>query len=114
MGVLEKVLENLSGTEALFILKLLPCIPYDGHYLKNKNNKPLTYEQMLEKSGMSERNFQRILANLKGKNVVRKRKNEEGKTFFYFNPYFSKKGVRIDIETEKLFNNNERKADNQG
>ncbi len=89
-------------------------MPYDGHYLKNKNNTPLAYEQMLKKSGVSERTFQRVLTSLREKNIIKKLKNEEGETFFYFNPHFAKRGAKIDIETEKLFDNTERKADNQG
>lgn len=69
---------------------------------------------MLKKSGVSERTFQRILTSLREKNILKKQKSEDGKNFFYFNPYFSKRGAKIDVETEKMFDNTERKADNQG
>ena len=101
-NILPEVIEVLSPQECKVLLMLIQYLRKDSGVLKYKNGKPVTIDNIVNKSKASKRTIERALAGLRKKDILQSIKRPQGR-FLLLNPYVVMNGRRIDRTCYDIF-----------
>lgn len=108
---IRKTMDKLDIYERAFLFSIATYIGYEDCCLKFDNGNELTFEKMVEISGISKGKLSTVLQGLIKKDILYKGKNS--KTVQYFvNPWLFCKGNRINKVLKRMFRNYEIQSEN--
>lgn len=99
---LELIMKELDVYEKAFILSIAPYIGYDDCCLKDKNNRKMKFDKLVEVSGMSRGKLSYVINSLIAKQIIHKSKNC-GNVEYVVNPWLIYKGTKIDRGLKRIF-----------
>lgn len=100
--ILPEVIEVLTPQECKLLLTLIQYLRKDSGVLKYKNGKPVTVDNIVNKSKTAKRTVERALAGLREKDILQSIKRPQGR-FLLLNPYVVMNGRRIDRTCYDIF-----------
>ena len=108
---IRRIMDKLDIYERAFLFSVATYVGYDDCCLKFDNGNELTFDKMVEISGMSKGKLSTIIQQLLKKDILYKGKNS--KTIQYFvNPWIFCKGNRINKVLKQIFRNYEIQSEN--
>lgn len=108
---IRKTMDKLDIYEKAFLYSIATYIGYEDCCLRFDNGNELTFEKMVEISGISKGKLSTVLQGLIKKDILYKGKNS--KTVQYFvNPWLFCKGNRINKVLKRMFRNYEIQSEN--
>ena len=104
IGEIRKVMKDLSIYEKAFLLSVATYIGYEDCCLKHDNGNELTFDGLVDISGMSRSKLLEVINSLIKKDILYRGKNSEGIQYF-INPWLFCKGNRINKVLKAMFEN---------
>lgn len=104
IGEIRKLMKELSVFEKAFLFSVATYIGYEDCCLKHDNGKEITFDSMVEITGMSRGKLLEVMNALIKKDILYKGKNSEGIQYF-INPWLFCKGNRINKVLTTMFEN---------
>ncbi len=101
---LKKIMNNLDVYEKAFLFSIAPYIGYDDCCIKCSNNTEMSFDKIIEISGMSKGKLSDVLQELIKKDILYKGKNSSSYQYFV-NPWLFCKGNRINKVIKTMFKN---------
>ncbi len=91
-----------------YVVILLDYVEFRTGILRYKNGRQIRKIKDFSKIfGISEQVVYRVIKDLINRDIIHKRKDEEGHYYFLFNPYIAHKGDRVSRDLVKEFYNTE-------
>lgn len=102
---IKKLLKELSPNEKAILFTVSPYVGYDDCCLKHENNgHMLTFDIIVELSGLSRGAVSKALNDLQDKDILYKGENGKEKQYFV-NPWIFAKGNRVNKVLKTMFRN---------
>lgn len=101
---IKAVMIELDVYEKAFLYSAAPYVGYDDCCLKYRNGNELTFEKMIEISGISKGKLSDVIKSLIDKDILYKGKNSKN-TQYFVNPWLFCKGNRINKVLKGMFRN---------
>ena len=99
---IQAIMKELNVYEKAFLYSIVPYIGYDDCCLKFNNGNELSFEKMVEISGISKGKLSETIKNLIDKDILYKGKNSKN-TQYFVNPWLFCKGNRINKVLKTMF-----------
>ena len=101
---IQAIMKELNVYEKAFLYSIVPYIGYDDCCLKYNNGNELSFEKMIEISGISKGKLSETIKSLIDKDILYKGKNSKN-TQYFVNPWLFCKGNRINKVLKTMFKN---------
>lgn len=101
---IQAIMKELNVYEKAFLYSIVPHIGYDDCCLKFNNGNELSFEKMVEISGISKGKLSETIKSLIDKDILYKGKNSKN-TQYFVNPWLFCKGNRINKVLKTMFKN---------
>ena len=101
---IQAIMKELNVYEKAFLYSIVPYIGYDDCCLKFNNGTELSFEKMVEISGISKGKLSETIKKLINKDILYKGKNSKN-TQYFVNPWLFCKGNRINKVLKTMFKN---------
>lgn len=101
---IQAIMRELNVYEKAFLYSIVPYIGYDDCCLKYNNGNELSFEKMVEISGISKGKLSETIKSLIDKDILYKGKNSKN-TQYFVNPWLFCKGNRINKVLKTMFKN---------
>jgi DNA-binding MarR family transcriptional regulator len=101
---LRKMFKCLSTSEKAFLFCMAVYVGYEDCCLKHDNGNELSFDDMVEISGMSRSTVSEVLNSLIKKDIIYRGKNSRTRQYF-INPWLFCKGQRINKVLRTMFKN---------
>jgi len=108
---IRRCMEELDTYEKAFLYSIASYVGYDDCCLKFDNGVELTFEKMVEISGISKGKLSSVIQGLIKKDILYKGKNSNT-TQYFVNPFLFCKGYRINKVLKRMFGNYKIKSKN--
>lgn len=108
---IRRCMEELDTYEKAFLYSIASYVGYDDCCLKFDNGVELTFEKMVEISGISKGKLSSVIQGLIKKDILYKGKNSNT-TQYFVNPFIFCKGNRINKVLKRMFGNYRIKSKN--
>jgi hypothetical protein len=101
---LREIISELTGTETMVTMFIIPYIDYYSNMLKSSSGFPISNSDIVKISGFSEKYVSEIMDSLVTKRIFSR--NRIGRGYQYFaNPFIFTKGNRINATLFDMFKN---------
>lgn len=104
IGELRKLMRELSVYEKAFLFSVATYIGYEDCCLKHDNGNELTFDCMVEITGMSRSKMSEVMDSLINKDILYRGRNSQTRQYF-INPWLFCKGNRINKVLKTMFRN---------
>ena len=101
---IQAIMKELNVYEKAFLYSIVSYIGYDDCCLKFNNGAELSFEKMVEISGISKGKLSETVKSLIDKDILYKGKNSKN-TQYFVNPWLFCKGNRINKVLKTMFKN---------
>lgn len=101
---IKKWLTDLSPNEKAILFTISPYVGYDDCCLKHENGNMITFDCIVELSGLSRSTVSEVMNSLILKDIIYKGKNGKERQYFV-NPWLFAKGNRINKVLKTMFRN---------
>lgn len=101
---IKAVMIDLNVYEKAFLYSIVPYMGYDDCCLKYRNGNELTFDKLVEISGISKGKLSEVIKDLIKKDILYKGKNSQNAQYFV-NPWLFCKGNRINKVLKRMFRN---------
>lgn len=101
---LQSVMKELDVYEKAFLFSIAPYVGYEDCRIKYANGNDLSFEKIVEISGISKGKLSEVIKSLIDKDILYKGKNSKN-TQYFVNPWLFCKGNRINKVLKGMFRN---------
>ncbi len=98
------IMKELEPYEKVFLFSVAPYVGFEDCCLKSGNNVELSFEKMMEISGISKGKLSGVLQSLKEKDIIYKGTNSKNVQYFV-NPWIFNKGNKYNKVLKIMFKN---------
>lgn len=104
LGEIKKWMKDLTPNEKAVLFTISPYVGYSDCCLKHDNGAMLTFDDIVDMSGLSRGAVSETLNLLQKKDILYKGKNSKERQYF-MNPWLFCKGSRINKVLQMMFRN---------
>jgi hypothetical protein len=97
-------MDDLTGTEKIFLFSIVPYISYDDCHLQHSNGVDIGTEDLVTVTGLSRPVVYDCISSLIKKDILYKGKNSKNRQYFV-NPWLFCKGNRVSKVLRTMFKN---------
>ena len=101
---LKEVMPDLDVYEKAFLFSIAPYVGYEDCRIKHINGNDLSFEKIVEVSGISKGKLSEVIKGLIYRDILYKGKNSKN-TQYFVNPWLFCKGNRINKVLKGMFRN---------
>ncbi len=104
LSEIKKWMKKLSPNEKAILFTVSPYVGYEDCCLKHENGKMITFDNIVELSGLSRGAVSKTINRLIKKDILYRGKNSKERQYFV-NPWLFCKGNRINKVLQTMFKN---------